>query len=772
MSTQTKWIQVQEMLDIMSKSNMINHAEKSLSNETGLEARIEGLINHARQVIKDVWNVEGKSVELTDSSSETKEIERPDHVYFELSTNLMYLYSEFKRQYTQLESNIIESQSHLIEGECELTKELKEIKDKADYFEESIVTMVKYETEQLQKDIIRQDEYHQLKKEGKQLREKKRLLQETLIKTEQMQNNAMIMLDECHQSNKECKQLREKEIFLQENESPDESCRVIGCGNLKSCRVIGCGNLKSCQVICSGNLKEETNQLRSGQESLIKQPEGLKEQGKCMPQDNAQMFNPESIESDNTPISVSQPNIWELHNEKELEKETIFYPKPSVVQRGVKIEPPHEGMPNQFSLGSEKNTGTPKQDASEIINFLKDAVPVFKEEGSMHIIDHIEIYENALSVLGLNDDQSRSNFLPWVFETKLRPFCEDVKSLWGTAWQTIKNICHLGFVPHKNVNAARVDIHNITRTSDQSPTEVMAVLKGAVHLAEKEPSYNELGFEPMFFEAPPTHIKVDLAKDYKGGCSLESLVKESNNWYSIQQTGENNGRPESPIMKLVDEFYVSPQSLQPKTKRKRYADIVRREMLPSLPSRKPMSPPIRRGEQRPPFRGGVQRPPQESHPKDPDPRFRRNYRVYLQRVRFKPKGRHPHLYRCNWLRGPTRVNREKIQGKTPQNPQNNREQLRPRQLSQNQDNVSDGDMSDKIEPVVPRKYRNWVPRPNSDRKYRNWVPRPNSDQPVSNTETKIDKIMDILHGFIAIRNVNNTSSRGKSCGQPKGHRAF
>lgn len=105
-------------------------------------------------------------------------------------------------------------------------------------------------------------------------------------------------------------------------------------------------------------------------------------------------------------------------------------------------------------------------------------------------------------------------------------------------------------------------------------------------------------------------------------------------------------------------------------------------------------------------------------------------------------------------RGPTQVNREQPQGRTPQNPQKNREQLRPRQLSQNEDSGSDGDMSDQTEPVVPRNFRNQVPRPNSDK-------------PVSNTETKIDQIMDMLHGFIVVRNVNNPPSRGKFRGQPR-----
>lgn len=114
--------------------------------------------------------------------------------------------------------------------------------------------------------------------------------------------------------------------------------------------------------------------------------------------------------------------------------------------------------------------------------------------------------------------------------------------------------------------------------------------------------------------------------------------------------------------------------------------------------------------------------------------------VYLPRVRFKPKGRHPH--QCNWPRGPTQVNREQSQGRTPQNPRKNREQLRPRQLSQNENSGSDGDMSDQTEPVAPRKYRNRVPRPNSD-------------QPVSNAKSKIVQIMNMLHGFIAVRNVNS-----------------
>lgn len=99
---------------------------------------------------------------------------------------------------------------------------------------------------------------------------------------------------------------------------------------------------------------------------------------KFVPQGNAQMLNPESEESDNTPESDSQSEVWELDNGEGSEKESISYPEPSVEQRGVKIEPPHESRSYQFSLGSEKETGTPKQDTSEIIKFVNDSVPVFK----------------------------------------------------------------------------------------------------------------------------------------------------------------------------------------------------------------------------------------------------------------------------------------------------------------------------------------------------------------------------------------------------------
>lgn len=57
-------------------------------------------------------------------------------------------------------------------------------------------------------------------------------------------------------------------------------------------------------------------------------------------------------------------------------------------------------------------------------------------------------------------------------------------------------------------------------------------------------------------------------------------------------------------------------------------------------------------------------------------------------------------------------------------------------------------MSDQTEPVAPRKYRNRVPRPNSD-------------QPVSNAKSKIVQIMNMLHGY-----------KGQILWPTKGHRAF
>ena len=191
------------------------------------------------------------------------------------------------------------------------------------------------------------------------------------------------------------------------------------------------GNLESCRVMSSENLKEETNQLKSEQESLIKQSEELKEQVKLVPQGDVQVPNPESIDSDQNLISDSQTEMWELDIGEGPEKEPSSYPKPFAEQRGVQNEPPHKSRPNQFSLGSEEKTGTPKQDASEIIKMLNDTFPVFEEEGSMCVIDHIEAYETTLSVLGLDDDQSRINFLPWVFETRHRKLLRILKR---SAW--------------------------------------------------------------------------------------------------------------------------------------------------------------------------------------------------------------------------------------------------------------------------------------------------------------------------------------------------
>lgn len=76
----------------------------------------------------------------------------------------------------------------------------------------------------------------------------------------------------------------------------------------------------------------------------------------------------------------------------------------------------------------------PKTGCFKNNTFLKSATLVFMKKGSMYITDHIEAYENTLSVLGLNDDQSRIHFLLWVFEIKYRRFCESLKGLYGTSW--------------------------------------------------------------------------------------------------------------------------------------------------------------------------------------------------------------------------------------------------------------------------------------------------------------------------------------------------
>lgn len=174
LSTQRKLVQVQEMLEIISKMETADHVRKSLSNETDLEEDIKDLKNHASHLVKDMWIVEGQIDELTDSFSETKGIKRLDHILLEGCITLMYLHREFKRQNTQQESDILESQPSLI----------IEVQDKI----------------------------------------------------EQLRKNTKIILDECHQINKEWEELiEERESILQENESPDGSCRVIGSGKLESC---------------------------------------------------------------------------------------------------------------------------------------------------------------------------------------------------------------------------------------------------------------------------------------------------------------------------------------------------------------------------------------------------------------------------------------------------------------------------------------------------------------------------------------------------------
>lgn len=142
------------------------------------------------------------------------------------------------------------------------------------------------------------------------------------------------------------------------------------------------------------------------------------------------MLNPKTEEFEYNPRDDSQSEGYDPDSGEESEKEPMYYSKLSSKHRRVKIEQPCVGRHKSYQ-GSDKKTCTPEnmQDASKIITFLKSAILIFIKKESMSITDHLDAYENVLSILGLDDDQSRIHFLIWVLETKYCNFFESSKSL-------------------------------------------------------------------------------------------------------------------------------------------------------------------------------------------------------------------------------------------------------------------------------------------------------------------------------------------------------
>uniref|UniRef100_A0A8C5MZH5 Uncharacterized protein n=1 Tax=Leptobrachium leishanense TaxID=445787 RepID=A0A8C5MZH5_9ANUR len=167
------------------------------------------------------------------------------------------------------------------------------------------------------------------------------------------------------------------------------------------------------------------------------------------------------------------------------------------------------------------------QDLTKIVNFLKNSVDIFDLKGSPKIINHLNMFEEALAILGINSDAQKIELIPWVFEGKHRYFFLSLKESGIRNWSKIVSEVKSEFGPHRTSLAAKRAILTLKCRSNQSPREFLSVLKNAYSFAERNPDFENPEFIQLFYDALPNKIKVILARDYDPRNGLDWVLKES-----------------------------------------------------------------------------------------------------------------------------------------------------------------------------------------------------------------------------------------------------
>uniref|UniRef100_A0A8C5PL24 Retrotransposon gag domain-containing protein n=1 Tax=Leptobrachium leishanense TaxID=445787 RepID=A0A8C5PL24_9ANUR len=173
------------------------------------------------------------------------------------------------------------------------------------------------------------------------------------------------------------------------------------------------------------------------------------------------------------------------------------------------------------------------KDLTKIINFLKNSVGIFDLKASPRIINHLNMFEETLSILGINSDAQKIELIPWVFESKHRYFFQSLKESGIRNWSKIVSEVKSEFGPHRTNLAAKRAILTLKCRPNQSPREFLSVLKNAYSLAERNPDFENPEFIQLFYDALPNKIKVSMARDYDPRNGLDWVLKESMTLFTV-----------------------------------------------------------------------------------------------------------------------------------------------------------------------------------------------------------------------------------------------
>uniref|UniRef100_A0A8C5MWG0 Retrotransposon gag domain-containing protein n=1 Tax=Leptobrachium leishanense TaxID=445787 RepID=A0A8C5MWG0_9ANUR len=216
------------------------------------------------------------------------------------------------------------------------------------------------------------------------------------------------------------------------------------------------------------------------------------------------------------------------------------------------------------------------QDLTKIVNFLKNSVGIFDLKGSPKIINHLNMFEEALSILGINSDAQKIELIPWVFEGKHRYFFQSLKESGIRNWSKIVTEVKSEFGPHRTSLAAKRAILTLKCRPNQSPREFLSVLKNAYSLAERNPDFENPEFIQLFYDALPNKIKVILARDYDPRNGLDWVLQESMTLFTVFEYGEETqGKRVKNSPEEIAEAHVKKGDIKFESHKKSYAEILR-----------------------------------------------------------------------------------------------------------------------------------------------------------------------------------------------------
>uniref|UniRef100_A0A8C5QHX0 Uncharacterized protein n=1 Tax=Leptobrachium leishanense TaxID=445787 RepID=A0A8C5QHX0_9ANUR len=232
------------------------------------------------------------------------------------------------------------------------------------------------------------------------------------------------------------------------------------------------------------------------------------------------------------------------------------------------------------------------QDLTRIVHFLKNSVGVWNQKNAQKIINHLEMFEEALSVLGVTSDAQKIEFIPWVFEGKHRYFFQSLKESGIRNWSKIVSEVKSEFGPHHTSLAAKRAILTLKCRPNQSPREFLSVLKNAYSLAERNPNFENPEFIQLFYDALPNKIKVILARDYDPRNGLDWVLKESMTLFTVfEYSEETQGKRVKNSPEEIAETHVKKGDIKFESQKKSYAEI----LCDSIPKREKSKPDQERG---------------------------------------------------------------------------------------------------------------------------------------------------------------------------------